>query len=565
VKIIEDIRSIYTKKELFIFFIILVGGTIVTILDLLSFIFIIPVFNIIFLNENINLINFKINFIDANVKLVAIIMFVLLFIFKNLLIIYYNFIFVNFFKNIKIKITNKLFYLFLNQEYIFFLKNSSKNLFQKIKDDVNGLDTLLNSFVILFIEILFVIGILCILLFSNYKIFLLTSVIFLIVVVIYFQLVRKKIKYWSYSYHQSVGNINNIILEGMHGFKDIVFYNLKDNFFNNLNIKNTNANHYLARLNFLNQIQKYWLEIVGVTIICLALFYFVIAKFEILKLLPVLSLFVISIFRLLSSVSRLLAHSQNIKFYYICLESINTYLKDLHVKKEITPHKEFKFKESIKFYDVSFNYSINSAPVLKNISVTIQKNEFIVIAGKNGSGKSTFLNLVSGFLQPSNGRIVVDDQYDLFSNKESFIKNASYVQQNIFLLDTNIINNIVLTDEKLIDHTKLNQIIKLLQIEEYFKNLPYQLNAKVGVNGSKLSGGQKQLISLARALYRDTSILLLDEPTSALDKNIQNLFIKALSFYKGKKTIFLVTHDVQSFSGYYDRIINIDFNKILIS
>ena len=564
-KIIEAIKLIYTKKELNFFFIILVGGTIVTFLDLISFIFIIPVFNIIFLNENINFFNIKINIIDTNVKLVVIIIFVLLYIFKNLLIIYFNYIFVDFFKNIKTKISNKLFNLFLNQEYIFFLKNTSKNLFQKIKDDVNGIDVLLNAFVILFTEILFVIGILCILFFSNYKIFLLTCLIFLIVAVIYFQLVRKKIKHWSYSYHQSVGNINNIILEGTNGFKDIVFYNLKDNFFNNLNINNTNANHRLARLNFLNQIQKYWLEIVGVIIICLALFYFVITNLEIFKILPVLSLFIISIFRLLSSFGRIFAHSQNIKFYYPSLESINKYLEDLRIKKDVTLHKEFKFKESIEFYDVSFNYSSDSVPVLKNIFLRIYKNEFIVIAGKNGSGKSTFLNLVSGFLQPSNGRIVVDGQYDLFSNKDSFIKNASYVQQNIFLLDTNIINNIVLTDDKLIDHVKLNQIIKLLQIEEYFKNLPHQLNSKVGVNGMKLSGGQKQLISLARALYRDTSILFLDEPTSALDKNIQNLFIKTLSFYKGKKTIFLVTHDVESFSGYYDRIINIDLNKISVS
>ncbi len=564
-KIIKASRSIYTKKELSLFFIILVGGTIVTFLDLISFIFIIPVFNIIFLNQNINFLNIEINIIDTNIKLVVIIIFALLFILKNLLIIYYNYIFVDFFKNIKIKISNKLFNLFLNQEYIFFLKNSSKNILQKIKDDIYGVDALLNAFVILFTEILFVIGILCILFFANYKIFLLTFLIFLIVVIIYFQLVRKKIKHWSYSYHQSVGNINNIILEGTNGFKDIVFYNLKNNFFNNLNTNTTSAYHRLARLNFLNQIQKYWLEIVGVTIVCLVLFYLVITRLDIFKLLPVLSLFIIAIFRLLSSFGRIFAQGQNIKFYYPSLESINKYLEDLKIKKDVTSHKEFKFNESIKFYDVSFNYSSDSTPVLKNISLTIYKNEFIVIMGKNGSGKSTFLNLVSGFLQPSNGRIVVDSQYDLFSNKDSFIKNASYVQQNIFLLDTNIINNIVLTDDKLIDHTKLNQIIKLLQIEEYFKNLPYQLNAKVGTNGLKLSGGQKQLISLARALYRDTSILFLDEPTSALDKNIQNLFIKALSFYKGKKTILLVTHDVESFSGYYDRIINIDSNKILIS
>lgn len=91
----------------------------------------------------------------------------------------------------------------------------------------------------------------------------------------------------------------------------------------------------MARLNLLNQIQKYWLEIVGVTIISLALFYFVTTNFDIFKLLPVLSLFVISMFRLLSSFGRIFNASQNIKFFYPSIESVEKYLKDLQLKKKL--------------------------------------------------------------------------------------------------------------------------------------------------------------------------------------------------------------------------------------
>jgi ABC-type bacteriocin/lantibiotic exporter with double-glycine peptidase domain len=565
VKIFKAIRIIFTKKEVNFFILILFGGIVVTILDLISFVLIIPVFDTIFFNKSINFFNIKIDVIDTHTKLIVIGIFFLLFSIKSSLIIFYNYIFVNFFKKIKIKISNKLFYLFLNQEYIFFLKNASKNILKKITDDAHNLDILFNSFVILFVEVLFVIGILLILFLSNYKIFFLTFFIFLIVGTIYFKLIRKKIKNWSYNYHQSLNNINNIILEGINGFKDIVFYNLKNNFLNDLDSNVSNANHRLALLTFLNHIQKHWLEIVGVTIISLVLLYLVITNLDIFKLLPILSLFVIAMFRLLSSFGRVFATSQNIKFYYPSLKSIKKYFENFQEKKEIKCHKDFNFRESIKFQDVSFNYPDSSFFVLTNISLTIHRNEFIIITGKNGSGKSTLLNLISGFLQPTYGSIIVDNKYDLYFNRDSFIRNSSYVQQNIFLLDKSVANNITLANETLVDNYKLDEIIDLLEIKSYFKNLPGQLNAQVGLNGMKLSGGQKQLISLARALYKDPDILFLDEPTSALDKNIQSIFIKVLNLYKRKKTIFLVTHDVKSFSGCYDKMINIDGNKTSIS
>ena len=162
-KIFKSIRIVCTKKELNFFIVILFGGVAVTILDLISFVLIIPVFDIIFFNKSINFVNIKIDIIDTHTKLIVIGLFFLLFSIKSFLIIFYNYIFVKFFKKIKIKISNKLFNLFLNQEYIFFLKNTSKSILKKITDDANNLDIFFNSFVILFVEFLFVIGILLIL------------------------------------------------------------------------------------------------------------------------------------------------------------------------------------------------------------------------------------------------------------------------------------------------------------------------------------------------------------------------------------------------------------------
>jgi ATPase subunit of ABC transporter with duplicated ATPase domains len=133
----------------------------------------------------------------------------------------------------------------------------------------------------------------------------------------------------------------------------------------------------------------------------------------------------------------------------------------------------------------------------------------------------------------------------------------SYIQQNIFLLDNTIKHNITLSLEDQIDYHSFNKIIDSLQLDKFFKNLPDQLNTKVGVNGISLSGGQKQIISLARALYKNSEILILDEATSALDVNMIAIVKKLLLSLKGKKTIIMVTHDLNYFSGCFDKVIEI--------
>jgi ABC-type multidrug transport system fused ATPase/permease subunit len=557
----KNLFYLFTKKEIKFFIIIFFGILVTTLLDVISFASIIPIFKIIFLNklENINFVKSDFISSDLNFKILILILFIGIFSIKNIFIIWFNFFFINFFQKVNTRISKDLFSLFINQEYIYFLKNSSENFFQKVITDIQNLNTFLISFMNFFIEVIFIIGISILLINSNAKIFLFCFINFFLIFIIYLKFFKKRINRWAYNFRNSTGKTQNIVFEGLKGYKDIVLYNLKSNFENNFNYNLNIANSSMSRINFLNNIQRYWLEIGGVVAMSLALLYFVFVNYNVDELIPIFGLFIIVIFRLLSSLSRIILHGQSVKFYYPSFQSIIKEFKGFAERQNKSDaNNKISFNYIIEVKNLSFSYSNEEKKVLKNLNFNIKKGDCIGIVGKNGSGKSTLLNLLSGLIQPSNGEIVIDNSLDLYLNRNAWINKLSYVQQDIFLLDDTIKRNITLIDDDKIDLLRFNKVINILKLDLYFKDFPNKLNTKVGNNGISLSGGQKQLISLARAFYKDSEIIILDEPTSALDLAKIELLKEVIISFKKIKTIVMVTHNKEYFLDSFDKLIDLN-------
>jgi ABC-type multidrug transport system fused ATPase/permease subunit len=565
IKFFEEIKYIFQKKEINSLCIILFFLLLVTFLDAISFSAIIPVANAIFFEKSLNIPFFKTNDpLSLNYKFIVLIIFVLIFIIKNFIIIFFNFFFTDFFKKINNRISSMVFSLFLNQEYKFFLKDSSKELFQKILKDLNLLNIFFISLVTFASEIIFFFAISCVLIYINFKIFSFIFFGFSIFMIIYMYTFKKKIKYWSYQSRDSSSNLHNLTIEGFIGFKDIIIYNLKNNF-NDKFGQNVNIfNHAAARITFLNNVQRYWLEIVGIIIICLALSYLIFFKVEIVELIPMLGLFVIVIFRILTSLNRIVVNFQNIKFFYPSFATIAKECKNALNLQKVELNNNFNFENYIEFSNVSFGYS-KSKTILNKINLKIYKNQCVGIFGNNGSGKSTFLNLVAGLLQSTEGKITIDGKYNLYENRVSWFKNTSYVQQDIFLLDGSIEYNITLQNELTYNKSRLNEVNKILNLDKYFSTLPNGLSTQVGTNGMSLSGGQKQIISIARALYKDSTIFIFDEPTSAMDTT-NSLLIKNLIYkIKDNKTVIVITHDKTLFADFFDLNLKVEDGSISVS
>lgn len=227
------------------------------------------------------------------------------------------------------------------------------------------------------------------------------------------------------------------------------------------------------------------------------------------------------------------------------LDSIQS-ISEIMLSNDIENNKgkiELKYVHgSINFDNVYYRYPKADEDMIKDFSLSVEPGECVAFVGASGSGKSTIMNMIIGFLKPTKGSFKIDGKPIEALNLSNYRHFISVVPQNSILFTGTIRENILygLTD---VPEEKLNEVVKLANIEEFAKDLPFGLDTPVGENGSNLSGGQKQRISIARALIREPKILILDEATSALD-NISEYHVQnAINNLIDKNiTTFIVAH-----------------------
>lgn len=570
---IKNIIKLFDKKDkkkiVWIFAVIIVT----TFLEAVSFAAVIPVFKVLFLDQIPEQIDYLftnfLNFIEikpfgenyslgaSNLKkFIIIILFIFIFLTKSLVLILFSYFLAKFFSNFCIKISNKIFNYSLNQDYLFFIDNTAQDFLRKVTTDVNGVKTYVISGINLFIEIMFLVAISLLLIFVNYQIFLFNIVIFTIVFSIYFYVVKKKIIIWSLLFQKNNGLLQNLVFDGIKGIKDIICYSLEKKYLNDFSKNVDNIYNSQLKIDFLNNIQRFWMETIAVLAMSLPLIFFMYYKVDVKELIPIFGLYGIAIFRLVPSLNRIVMHIQNINFYKPSFDTVYDVLNNSKLYSDNSFVKQIFFKKCIEFKNVDFFFKDVNKKILNNVNLLINKGDCIAIKGLNGSGKTTILNLISGLIKEKSGSILVDGIHKIYENKNVWSKNISYVQQNIFLLNTSIKNNIILY-EKEFDEKKFEKIISLLDLNLFFSNLTNGIYSVVGSDGITLSGGQKQIISIARALYKNSDIIIFDEPNSALDEEKSVLLSEVIKIVNLNKTIIVVTHDLNSFKGCFNKIFSV--------
>ena len=198
-------------------------------------------------------------------------------------------------------------------------------------------------------------------------------------------------------------------------------------------------------------------------------------------------------------------------------------------------------KAEIKFNDLNFSYNIEEAKTLKNINLQFEGGKMTSLVGHSGSGKSTILNLIPRFYDPDSGDITIDNQSIYKSTIESLRSSVSMVSQETTLFDDTIKNNIKYAKSNATDE-EISKVAKLSFCDEFINKLPNKFDTLIGENGVRLSGGEKQRLSIARAMLKKSSIILLDEATSSLDSETETKIQQALKILTKNKTTIVIAH-----------------------
>jgi len=195
----------------------------------------------------------------------------------------------------------------------------------------------------------------------------------------------------------------------------------------------------------------------------------------------------------------------------------------------------------IKFKNLNFSYEVEEEQILKSINLEFKGGEMTSLVGHSGSGKTTILNLIPRFHDAQSGDITIDDQSIYKATVKSLRKEISMVSQETTLFDDTIKNNIRYAKEDATDE-EIYKVSKLSYCDEFINNLPNKFETLIGENGVRLSGGEKQRLSIARAMLKKSSIILLDEATSSLDSETEYKIQEALNILTKNKTTIVIAH-----------------------
>ena len=565
-KKIKFILQFSEEKKLFYLTFLILSA--IFILEFIS-IGTLPIFiNIIIKNK----IDFNLGFIDLQIissyirnnLLSSCLLLVLLYFIKNifmLLAVYTENIFT--FK-VVVNLSKKLYEHYTDKNLLFFKKSNSSDLYRNFSE-LKRIGALLRTLQLFMREFLIIVSMLTLLTLINWKVTLLTSFILISTTYVFFMFYRKISYKIGKEFQENDGKRIKSFYQGVDSVKESRIYGLTNSLKKIFYISLQKVEFIIVKTNIIATLPRVFFEIIAIIFFGLLVF----LSFEVFEMDKNRSIYFITIFatvliRLLPSFQQLSSNFSYINFFIPALDLIYKELNDktlMHKSLLKMSGNTYSKFQNLKISNLYFDYD-DGEKLLSNINLEISKNEKIGIYGESGSGKSTLIEIIAGLITPSSGKIFINN-LDIYSSDIKL--NIGYIPQSVYLYDTTIKQNInldFLNNLKTSDDEKIKKTISESQLTTLINKNLSGVNSKVGQLGKMISGGQIQRIGIARALYKDSDLLILDEFTSSLDIDNEKKVMDIVNSFTDK-TIILVSHKSNLFKN-FDKVYELKDHELIL-
>jgi ABC-type multidrug transport system fused ATPase/permease subunit len=452
------------------------------------------------------------------------------------------------------KIKTSLLQYFLRLDWLDFSKSHSSKNISRIVHDGDIVADMINFFMHLFNKFLLAVIITIALFAFNPTLTLILTLVLSSAYLIIFTAFKTETKKNSLQITKYMDITMGIITNVFGSFKEIIFYNNQKTVISNFKQVDFNLANLKGINMSLGYMPRFYIDAALLMILTISSIFVSYNGINASSFFATLSVYGLAALKLLPAFQNIFYFSYEIFSRIPHLNNVTALLAKNDENIILSSSEEpFIFKNAISFNNISFAYKKDHKDsLIKNINLTILKGQKIAIIGSTGSAKSTFLDLLLGIIEPDSGKITMDDEILTKENLNSYRKNFSYVPQKIFFLEDTLQQNIVFGSSQELDKEKLHQAISNSLLKELIDHLPYGLDTNISDSNQMVSGGQKQCIGIARALYRGGDILILDEATSGMDQVLEKRIYEA-AFNSQFQTFISVTHK-SSLLNHFDQI-----------
>ena len=461
-------------------------------------------------------------------------------------------------------LSEKVYQLALYQPYSFHVSRNSSNL---INTAYNKTDSAVGNCILPLVNIItsgvILISIMSALILLDTLVAFSALIAFGSVYLVIVKMIRKRLRNNSKIIARETDRVVKTLQEGLGGIRDVLIDGSQEVYCKIYNQAIRSTSSAQAINGFVSASPRFVIEAIGMVLISVLAYLLVNRSEGGNSVIPVLGTLAFGAQRMLPAVQQIYFSWSSLVGSYASLKDVVDLLQqslpDLSNDKVVP----LSFKKSINLENINFKYKAELPNVLKKINLNIPKGTKLGIIGTTGSGKSTLLDIIMGLLSPTSGVLKVDGNKIDKSTMRAWQKNIAHVPQFIYLSDTTVEENIAFgVPQEEIDHDLIKEVAMRAQISETIESMPDGYKTIVGERGIRLSGGQRQRIGIARALYKNASVIIFDEATSSLDNKTEHKVMEQISKLYDEITIVIIAHRLSTLNG-CDLIVEIEDGEIV--